>query len=124
MRHLPHSFLFFPDARLLGVKPVIVLTTVGDSFDPEHLARELINQRLAACVNVVDGIRSLYRWQGKIEDDTEKILLIKTVDEHIDGVRDLLFSMHPYEVPEFVVIAIDRIEGPYREWLISSVSAS
>ena len=106
------------------MNPVIIITTVGASFDPGPVARELINQRLAACVNVVDGIRSLYRWQGKVEDDSEKLLLIKTVDEHIDGVRETLFSMHPYEVPEFVVIAMDRVEGPYRDWLISSVSAS
>jgi periplasmic divalent cation tolerance protein len=103
--------------------PVIILTTVGGSFDPAPLARELIGQRLAACVNIVDGLRSIYRWEGKVEEEGETLLLIKTVEEQIDAVRDVVFSRHPYEVPEFVVVAISRIEGPYRNWLIESVSA-
>ena len=102
--------------------PIIILTTVGATFDPGQLAHELVARRLAACVNVVDGLRSIYRWQGKIEDEGEKLLLIKTVEEHIDGIRDVLFARHPYEVPEFVVVPISRIEGPYREWLIEAVS--
>ena len=102
--------------------PILILTTVGASFDPEELARELVTRRLAACVNVVDGLRSIYRWQGKIEDDREKLLLIKTIEERIDAVRELVFARHPYEVPEFVVLPISRIEGPYRDWLIESVS--
>ena len=103
--------------------PIIILTTVGASFDPAELARELIARRLAACVNVVDGLQSIYRWQGKIEHEGEKLLLIKTVEEKVPEVRELVFALHPYEVPEFVVVPIARIEGPYRDWLIESVSA-
>lgn len=103
--------------------PVIVLTTVGATFDVAPLAHDLVGGRLAACVNVVEGIRSIYRWQGKIEDDSEKLLIIKTVVERIPELRDALFARHPYEVPEFVVLPIDQIEGAYREWLIDSVSA-
>jgi periplasmic divalent cation tolerance protein len=106
------------------LKPVIVLTTISASFDAASLARELIELRLAACVNIVDGLRSIYRWQGNIEDDSEKLLIIKTVEEQITALRDVLFSRHPYEVPEFVVVPIDRIEGPYRDWLIAAVSPS
>ena len=102
--------------------PVLVLTTVGASFDVTPLAHELVSSRLAACVNVLDGVRSIYRWQGKVEDDGEKLLIIKTVDERIDELRDAIFASHPYEVPEFVVLPISSIEGPYRQWLLGSVS--
>ncbi|HUP44496.1 MAG TPA: divalent-cation tolerance protein CutA [Thermoanaerobaculia bacterium] len=106
------------------MKPVLVLTTVDAAFDAGSLARELVDFRLAACVNIVDGLRSIYRWQGKIDDESEKLLIIKTVDEHIGALKEILFSRHPYEVPEFVILPIERIEGPYRDWLIASVSPS
>ncbi|HUP49674.1 MAG TPA: divalent-cation tolerance protein CutA [Thermoanaerobaculia bacterium] len=102
--------------------PVIVLTTVGAAFDAVPLARDLVEQRLAACVNIVDGVRSIYRWEGAIEDDSERLLIVKTVQERVAALRDALLARHPYEVPEFVVLPIEQIEGPYRDWLIASVS--
>ena len=101
--------------------PVIVLTTVGATFDVAALARELVEQRLAACVNVIPRIESIYRWQGRIETDAEQLLLIKTTRERVDALRSALFARHPYEVPEFVVIQMDDVAGPWREWLIESV---
>ena len=102
--------------------PVVVLTTVNVDFDAGAFARELVEARLAACVNVIPRIRSIYRWQGKVAYDNEQLLLIKTTHERIADLKAALFARHPYEVPEFVVLPIDRIEGPYRDWLIDSVS--
>ena len=101
--------------------PLIVLTTLGATFDAAALATELVGQRLAACVNIVPQIRSIYRWQGKVEDDLEQLLVIKTTAERLDALREALFAKHPYEVPEFVVLTIDRIDGPYRDWLLDAV---
>lgn len=103
--------------------PAIVLTTVGSDFDAAALARELVSLGLVACVNIVKPIQSVYRWKESIETEVEQMLVIKTVQERIPELRDALLSRHPYDVPEFVVLAVDGIEGPYREWLIQSVVA-
>ncbi|HEX9406121.1 MAG TPA: divalent-cation tolerance protein CutA [Thermoanaerobaculia bacterium] len=101
--------------------PVIVLTTFGASFEVQPLALQLVEERLAACVNVVPQIHSVYRWKGKIENDSEQLLLIKTAEERLDALRTTLFAMHPYEVPEFVVIRIDDLSDTYRAWLVSEL---
>jgi periplasmic divalent cation tolerance protein len=104
------------------VKPVIVLTTVGVAFDAAPLAKELLGDRLAACVNIVPAILSIYRWEDAVEESGEQLLIIKTTDERLDALREALFARHPYEVPEFVVMAVDDIAPGYLKWLVSSVS--
>jgi periplasmic divalent cation tolerance protein len=99
------------------LKPVIVLTAIGENHDAREIASQLVERRLVACVNIVPHVHSVYRWQGRVEHDGEQLLLIKTVEERLDAVKEALFAQHPYEVPEFVVVDIDRIEGPYRDWL-------
>ena len=102
------------------MKFCVVLTTVGAGFDAAALAKELVDGRLAACVNIVPEVRSIYRWKNGIEDDREQILVIKTTEERIDALREQLAARHPYEVPEFVVLSAEAL-GPYAEWLIHSV---
>jgi len=102
--------------------PVIVLTTVGADFDAKPIARIVVESRLAACVNILPAVQSIYRWEGAVSEDGEQLLIIKTVLERIEALKEALFPMHPYDVPEFVVLPIERIEGPYREWLLEAVS--
>ena len=101
--------------------PVLVLTTVGATYDPSSLATHLVEKRLAACVNVIPNIHSVYRWKGAIERETEQLLLIKTVESQIDDLRDAIFAMHPYEIPEFVVLRIDDLSAAYRSWLVGEL---
>jgi periplasmic divalent cation tolerance protein len=79
--------------------PVLVLTTVGASFDARALARTLVEAKLAACVNIIDRVQSVYRWQGKVEEDAEQLLIIKTADARVEALREELFRLHPYDVP-------------------------
>lgn len=102
--------------------PCIVLTTVGAGFDARPLARSLVERRLAACVNIVPAVTSVYRWKDAVETDDEQLLIVKTADERIEELREALFAQHPYDVPEFVVLPIEAIEGPYREWLLEAVT--
>ena len=104
------------------MKPVIVLTTVAHDFDARALAHALVEARLAACVNIIDRIHSVYRWEGSVADDTEQLLIIKTTDERVAGLREELFRRHPYDVPEFVVMPIAETSDAYGAWLRSAVA--
>ena len=103
------------------MKPLLVLTTVGAGFDAKELARKLVEARLAACVNIIDRIHSVYRWEGRVDEDGEQLLLIKTSDERVGALRDALFANHPYDVPEFVVLDIAGTSEAYGAWLIETL---
>jgi periplasmic divalent cation tolerance protein len=101
------------------VKACVVLTTVAASYDAAALARALVEQRLAACVNIVAEVRSIYRWNDGIDDEREQLLLIKTTEERVDALREALLARHPYDVPEFVVLSAEA-QGAYGAWLQES----
>lgn len=100
--------------------PILILTTVGTPEDARRIAGQLVENRLAACVNIVEGVTSLYRWQGKVTEDRELILLIKSIEARLDELKEAIYSLHPYEVPEFVVIDPTSVASPYREWLVTA----
>lgn len=90
----------------------------------ERIARELVERRLAACVNIVPGVVSIYRWQGKVERDTEHTLLIKTRDDdaHIAKLMTELAALHPYDVPEIVVLGVADVNHAYGAWVKDETS--
>ena len=96
---------------------VVVLTTVAADFDARPLARELVERRLCACVNIVPALTSVYRWEGAVAEDGEQLLIIKTLEARVDELREVLFAMHPYAVPELVVLPITRTSEAYGAWL-------
>lgn len=104
------------------MKPVLVLTTVGPDFDAKAVARELVEARVAACVNIVPRVESIYRWEGRVHEDAEQLLVIKSADERVDALREALFARHPYEVPEFVVVAVDGTSEAYGAWVLDAVT--
>jgi periplasmic divalent cation tolerance protein len=102
--------------------PVVVLSTVGKAEDAERIAQVLVEKRLAACVNVVPGVFSLYRWQGKVEREVERLLIIKTTRERFRDLRKALLKLHPYALPELLVLPVVGGHVPYMQWVIESVS--
>jgi periplasmic divalent cation tolerance protein len=101
----------------------VALTSVAREEDAIRIARALLDRRLAACVNVVPGVRSLYRWKGAIEDDREELLVIKTSADRYPALAAALEELHPYEVPELIALPIEAGAERYLAWLGSSVSA-
>ena len=101
--------------------PVLVMSTVGSREDAERIAQALVGERLAACVNVVPGLLSIYRWKGAVERADELLLLIKTRAEMVEDLGARLRALHPYEVPELVVVPITGGHGPYLDWITDSV---
>ena len=101
--------------------PVIVLSAVGAQPDAERIARALVEERLAACVNVVPGVVSVYRWKGVVERENELMLVIKTMAQQVDALKARLLELHPYELPEVVVIPIGGGHGAYLAWLAEQV---
>jgi len=100
---------------------LIVLCTAGSEDEARKIARHLVEQRFAACVNIVPRVESIYRWQGKLESSGEWLLLIKTTVERFPAVRDAIRDLHSYELPECIAISIEDGSSGYLEWIAQSV---
>jgi len=100
--------------------PLVVLSAVGSTDDAERIARSLVETGLAACVNLVPGVVSFYRWKGKLERDAEVLLLVKTTGERFEDLKTALVAQHPYELPEVLAVPISAGHEPYLEWLAAS----
>ncbi len=100
---------------------LLVLTTVARAEDAERIAEELVGRRLAACVNVLPGVRSVYRWKGAVEREDERLLLIKTRAERFEALRDAVLSLHPYEVPELIAVPLGPGSAAYFDWIDENV---
>ena len=99
----------------------IVLTTAGSQQEAQKIAEALVEQRLAACVNIISGMHSVYRWQDKVEQADEWLLLIKTTESASAPVRDAITKLHSYEVPECIVLSIEDGTPAYLDWIGDSV---
>jgi periplasmic divalent cation tolerance protein len=96
---------------------VIVLTTVADDERAEQLARRLVDEHLAACVNLHAPMVSLYRWRGRLERDTERQMVIKTTRDRVQALEARITQLHAYELPEFLVVSVDEGSAAYLQWV-------
>ncbi len=98
------------------MKPAIVLVTVGNEEEGRCIAKALLEQKLVACVNLVPGIESHYWWEGKIQQDHEVLLVIKSSEENWESLVECVKSNHSYECPEIVFVRPEAVEERYRSW--------
>lgn len=101
---------------------VIVLTTLPGDFEIRTFARTLVEERLAACVNLLPPMESVYRWEGQVEQETERQVVIKTSRERVVALWDRIRELHPYETPEFVVLSIQDGSDAYLRWIGESTT--
>ncbi len=99
----------------------VVLVTAGSEDEAAKIARALVDERLAACVNIVPGMRSIYRWRGAVKDDSEVLMIIKTGAAAIDALEARVRELHSYEFPEIISLPLDKGNGPYLDWLAESL---
>ncbi|MEM1060093.1 MAG: divalent-cation tolerance protein CutA [Verrucomicrobiota bacterium] len=101
---------------LEAFEPRLALTTIGTEAEAAQLARALVEHGLAACVNIVPGARSVYRWQGEIHDEAECLLVIKTGTAQAEALIQAFRELHPYDCPELVLLCPEQVEQNYLKW--------
>ena len=97
---------------------LLVSTTVGDLRAAEALAERIVDGRLAACVQIVGGLRSVYRWKGSVQRDDEVQLVIKTTAARFDALERCLYDHHPYDLPEVLAVPVVRASAAYLDWIV------
>jgi periplasmic divalent cation tolerance protein len=102
---------------------ILILTTMPDDARAAGLAQTLVDERLAACVNVYEPMTSIYRWKGEVQREAERQLVIKTTRDRADAVQARLRELHPYELPECVIVAAEASLA-YAEWVSDAVARS
>jgi periplasmic divalent cation tolerance protein len=96
---------------------VVVFSTFPTPEKAAEVARLLVGEQLAACVNLVGPVRSIYRWKGELSDDQETLALIKTTTDRFDVLKARLIALHPYELPEVIMLPVDDGHAPYLAWI-------
>jgi len=96
---------------------LVVLTTTSNEAESEALARNIVEQKLAACVQILPKMTSVYFWEGKVQTEPEHLLLIKTLDEKFDELSEFIKSHHSYDVPEIVAIDAEKVSSDYLKWM-------
>jgi len=100
----------------------VVLVTGPEPATLESIGRVLVEERLAACVNIIPGVTSVYRWEGEIRADSEALAVIKTTEDCVQAARLRVAELHPYDVPEFVALEVVEGSPAYLQWVRESVA--
>ena len=108
---------------VIVASPYVVITTVGTEEQANLVASELVSRRHAACVNIVPGLRSVYRWKGAVQHDEEHPMLIKTTAERYAALEQAMLAGHPYELPEIIAVPIERGLPAYLDWVAAETKA-
>ena len=102
---------------------LVVLSTIGSAEEASRVANALVERGLAACVSVLPGLTSVYRWEARVQTETEFLMVIKTTAQAFEPLREALLALHPYEVPEILALPVADGHPPYLAWLTENVDA-
>ncbi len=103
-------------------KHYLILSTIDSKEGAEQLAHHLVEERLAACVNIIPDMTSVYKWKGTLEHTTENLLVIKSTQERLPRLIERIKELHPYELPEVIALPIEDGYPPYLDWLVSETT--
>jgi periplasmic divalent cation tolerance protein len=101
------------------VTDIVVVYVTAPENVAQAMAKEVVERRLAACVNIVPGIRSIYSWEGVIQDEGEALMIIKTARAMFETLREMIVKLHPYQVAEVIALPVEAANAPYREWVLA-----
>ena len=101
-------------------KDVLVVLVTCPPDKAQAIAVALVEERVAACVNVVPSLQSVYRWEGSVHNDGEALLIVKTAKDRFDALKQAVLKHHPYELPEVIALTVDQGHAPYLEWVVES----
>ena len=96
---------------------IVVVCTMPSEDQAQEMARTLLQERLCACVNILPGVRSLYSWQGNLNEDSEVICLLKTERDRFEALKSRILELHPYELPEVIALPVVLAHKPYLDWI-------
>ncbi|TMB10796.1 MAG: divalent-cation tolerance protein CutA [Deltaproteobacteria bacterium] len=102
---------------------ILVLTTLPTADAAVEVAKALIGEKLAACANILPALRSIYRWEGKVQDENEVLVLLKSRQGQYESLKTRILELHPYDVPEILAIPIERGHGAYLDWIASETTS-
>lgn len=100
-----------------NINSIVVLVMIGREDEAAKLAKTLVDEKLAACCNVIEKIRSIYRWEGKVCDESETLLIIKTIGKNYDRLEKRIKELHSYQIPEIIALDITQGSPAYLAWL-------
>ena len=106
------------------MRVLVVFCTCPDEASAARIAHALVEERLAACVNRVPGLRSTYRWKDAVHEDSEVLLVIKTAEDRFEALRERVVALHPYELPEVIAVKVAAGLAPYLRWVVAEATAS
>ena len=95
----------------------LVLVTCPDTETAEKISREIVRKKLAACSNIISGLKSIYQWEGKLEESSEVLMLIKAQESCLKLLEEEVVSLHPYDTPEFIVLDTSMVNKKYAAWV-------
>ena len=112
------------DTALMSTPVRVILCTVPSEDVGVQIARQLVDEQLVACVNILPGVRSIYRYQGKVEDDRELLLMMKTSADRLDTLIPRVRALHPYEVCEVLALEVTAGSQPYLDWVLAETKSN